>query len=103
MITAHRSEIERLCQLFGVTSLAVFGSILRGDFDADSSDIDFVVRFKTVMTLTSSGQYFDFKARLENLFGRKVDLVELTAMPNSRLKRIIERTQVAVYDQAPDV
>jgi predicted nucleotidyltransferase len=37
------------------------------------------------------------KRDLEALFGRGVDLVEIDAMPNTRLKRIIERTKVPVY------
>jgi hypothetical protein len=31
---------------------------------------------------------------------RPVDLVEMKAMADSRLKRVIERTQVPVYEQA---
>ncbi len=38
-------------------------------------------------------QYFEFKA-VERLVGRPVDLVEVKAMADSRLKRVIERTQV---------
>jgi hypothetical protein len=34
------------------------------------------------------------------LLGREVDLVELLAMPASRLKQSIERSQVSVYEQA---
>jgi predicted nucleotidyltransferase len=49
---------------------------------------------------SNTRQYFDFKAALEQLFGRRVDLVELDAMRDSRLKRIIERSQVEVYAEA---
>jgi hypothetical protein len=45
-------------------------------------------------------QYFEFKAAVERLVGRPVDLVEMKAMADSRLKRVIERTQVPVYEQA---
>jgi hypothetical protein len=37
---------------------------------------------------------------VERLVGRPVDLVETKAMADSRLKRVIERTQVPVYEQA---
>jgi predicted nucleotidyltransferase len=45
-------------------------------------------------------QYFDFKTALEHLLSRPVDLVELEAMPNTRLKRIIEHTKVPIYAAA---
>jgi predicted nucleotidyltransferase/DNA-binding XRE family transcriptional regulator len=100
IIRLHQSEIAALCHRYGVRRVAVFGSILREDFNAESSDIDMVVEFRSDVSASPAHQYFDFKAALEQLLGRPVDLVELDAMPDSRLKRIIERTQVAVYADA---
>ena len=80
--------------------LAFFGSVLRDEFNSSSSDVDVAVRFEPTTGTLPASQYFDFKTALERLFRRTVDLVELDAMPDSRLKRIIERTQVAVYEQA---
>ena len=97
----QREAVAALCLRFAVRSLAFFGSILRADFDGARSDIDVAVRFAPAVDASPARQYFDFKTALEHLFGRPVDLVELDAMPASRLKRIIERTQVAVYEQAP--
>lgn len=100
LIARHRSDIEALCRLYGVRRLAAFGSVLRKDFDATSSDIDLVVEFRSDVGGSAAHQYFDFKDAVEQLLGRAVDLVELDAMPDSRLKRIIERTQVTVYAEA---
>ena len=97
----QRQAIATLCQGHGVHALALFGSILREDFIADASDIDVTVRFARCTDAPTARQYFDFKTALETLFDRPVDLVELDAMPESRLKRIIERTQVTVYEQVP--
>lgn len=97
----QRGSVAALCRRFAVRRLALFGSVLRGDFNASSSDIDVAVRFEPTTGTSPASQYFDFKTALERLFGRTVDLVELDAMPDSRLKRIIERTQLAVYEQAP--
>ena len=99
LFTANRRAIARLCEQFGVRSLAAFGSVLRPDFDPAKSDVDLVVTFKKVRGLSPARQYFDFKAKLEALLRRPVDLVELTAMPDSRLKRIIERSKIQVYGQ----
>ena len=97
MIAQHRLEIDRLCRQFGVRRLAAFGSVLREDFDPATSDVDFVGEFSPVGGSVTAPPYFNFKAALERLLGCPVDLVELTAMSDSRLKRIIERTQVPVY------
>ena len=100
LIARHRREIGRLCEQYGVRRLALFGSILRSDFDTTTSDVDFVVEFGRIRGASPARQYFDFKADLESLLGRPVDLVELKALPDSRLKRIIERTRVPVYGEA---
>jgi predicted nucleotidyltransferase len=95
-----REEIAQLCRGYGVRRLALFGSTLRDDFDPARSDVDVAVEFVSREGESPARQYFDFKTALERLFGRSVDLVELSAMPDSRLKRHIERTQRALYDEA---
>ena len=48
-----------------------------------------------------AGRFFERNfLGIERLLGREVDLVELRAMPASRLKQFIERSQLPVYDQA---
>jgi predicted nucleotidyltransferase len=89
--------IAVLCEGHGVRELALFGSILREDFDPKSSDVDAVVVFGPARGESMARQYFDFKQSLEQLLGRPVDLVEIKAMPETRLKRIIERTKVLIY------
>jgi predicted nucleotidyltransferase len=100
LIRVHRQAIEALCQQHGVRSLALFGSILRADFDPTSSDIDLAVEFTPQAAESPAHQYFDFKSALEQLLGRPVDLVELSVMPETRLRRIIERTQRQLYAEA---
>jgi len=56
---------------FGVASLHLFGSVARGDAD-ESSDIDLLVAFDGPATFD---QYMDLKLYLEDLLGRRVDLV----------------------------
>lgn len=92
--------IAVLCRRYSVRCLSVFGSALRKDFDPATSDIDFVVEFAVPPQGSPAHQYFGFKAALEELLNRRVDLVELSAMPESRLRRLIERTQRPVYAEA---
>lgn len=100
LIEASREQIAALCRRHGVSRLDVFGSALREDFDAAQSDFDAVVEFAPVGPGSALSRYFDLKSQLEALLLRPVDLIELTAMPESRLKRIIERSKVPLYAAA---
>jgi len=55
---------------FGVRSLGLFGSAVRGEA-TDTSDLDFVVEFEK----KTFDAYMDLKKFLEELFGCQVDLV----------------------------
>jgi uncharacterized protein len=96
----HLRKIRVLCRRYGVRRLGAFGSVLRNDFDPKRSDVDLVVEFGRSRTHGLADQYFRFKSALERLLGREVDLVELRAMPDSRLKRSIKNSQVTLYEEA---
>ena len=73
-----REEIVRTLKVhaadvasFGVRSLALFGSVARGE-DLPDSDVDVLVAFEGQTTFD---RYFDLKFWLEDLLGRSVDLV----------------------------
>ena len=91
-----RDTIGNRCREFAVRRLALFGSALRPDF-APASDVDLTVEFGDPGTHSLVDQYFGFKSALESLLGRRVDLVELSAMPDSRLKRHILATQQLLH------
>jgi predicted nucleotidyltransferase len=76
---------------FGVRRLGIFGSYARGE-QKETSDMDFIVEFARA----TFDNYFDLKFFLEDLFGRKVDLViKDTIKPRIR-SAILEE---AVYAQ----
>lgn len=99
-LAGHLRGLRILCRRYAVRRLGAFGSVLRDDFDPKRSDIDLTVEFGRSRSYGLADQYFRFKAAVERLLGREVDLVELRAMPASRLKQSIERSQLSVYDQA---
>lgn len=99
LIESNRETITKLCLLHGVRRLAVFGSILRADFDAGRSDIDILVEFDPSVA-ASFTNFLDLKEALEALFGRPVDLVELRAVRNRRLRHYIEQSKTPIYDAA---
>jgi predicted nucleotidyltransferase len=96
-IGLHREELRGLCRRFYVRRLDLFGSAARGDFDPEHSDIDFIVEFDRSAPQHPFDSYFGLKEELEALLGRKVDLVELSAVRNPYLKASIEQSRENVY------
>jgi hypothetical protein len=79
MINAHADELRRL----GAKSLALFGSVARGE-GTESSDIDLLVELQP----KTFDAYMDVKLFLERALGRKVDLVLADAV-KPRLRPMI--------------
>ena len=98
LIEENLEEIGRLCRLRGVRKLEVFGSILRQDYDPQRSDVDVLVEFQPQVA-NSFSNFLDLKEALESLVGRRVDLVELRAIRNRRLRHHIEQSKSPVYVQ----
>jgi uncharacterized protein len=96
-IALRREELRVICRRFYVRRLDLFGSAARGDFDPKHSDIDFIVEFERDAPLHPFDTYFGLKEELEALFGRKVDLVELSAVRNPYLKASIDQSRENVY------
>lgn len=64
------SRIPQLRERYGVSSLALFGSMARGD-NHDGSDVDILVTFSGKPTFDD---FMGLKLELEDLLGRPVDL-----------------------------
>ena len=79
-IDANRGRLSAL----GVLELALFGSYARGDAGPDS-DVDFLVEF----TEKSFDRYMELRELLEELLGRKVDLVLKGAIKLRLRERIL--------------
>lgn len=90
-------ELGELCRRFHVRRLDLFGSIARGDFDAQRSDLDFLVEFEDDPKMPALDAYFGLKEALEALLGRSVDLVMPGAVKNPYLKTSIEESRETVY------
>ena len=97
MINAFRPRIAALCRRFHVHRLDVFGSAARDDFNAERSDVDFLVEFEPDNPLAGVEGYFGFEQALEDLFGRTVDLVVERRVKNPYLRRSIEQTRQNVF------
>jgi predicted nucleotidyltransferase len=88
LLSRSKPELQ-VC--FGVTRLALFGSIAR-DTATSGSDIDILVAFDSPAT---SRRYFGTQFYLEDLFGCPVDLVTENAL-RPELRPFIERERINV-------
>ena len=86
-IRKNRAQLEKL----GVKSLSLFGSVARGEA-RKNSDVDILVEFKGKATFD---RYMDTKFFLEDLLGRKVDLVTPKAI-KPRMKPFVMQDLVHV-------
>jgi len=88
LLRQHRDELRKQ---FGVKSLAVFGSVARGEAGPDS-DVDILVEFEGRATFD---RYMGLKFFLEDLLGRRVDLVTRKAL-KPRMRPYVEREAIYV-------
>lgn len=94
-ITIDRKRIAKFCRKWKISELALFGSVLREDFQPDS-DIDVLLSF-------APGAGFTFDNRVEimdelaDIFGCEVDVVEKDAIRNPFRRQSIFSTKEVVY------
>lgn len=97
VISDKLDELKALCERFGVTKLELFGSAATGEFDESRSDLDFLVEFRRLESMNAFHQYFGFRRALEDLFGRKIDLVDPKSMRNPYFIRSVNESRTPVH------
>jgi hypothetical protein len=73
--------------------MEVFGSAVTDRFDAESSDLDFLVSFDNLEPGEYVDAYFGLMEELQELFQRPVDLVMETAIRKPYFLRNVEKTR----------
>jgi hypothetical protein len=82
----HQAELRAM----GVKSLAIFGSVARGEATPES-DVDILVEFSKSIGLF---EFVRIKAQIERMLGREVDMVTPDAIRPSMRDRILRE---AIY------
>jgi predicted nucleotidyltransferase len=95
-IEAKRDVLGELCVRFHVARLEIFGSAATGDLREDS-DLDFLVEFRRVGSMTPADQYFGLLQALEELFGREIDLLTDRSLRNPYFISSVEKTRQLLY------
>lgn len=94
-IDIPENQTAEFCRKWKVKELSLFGSVLRDDFGPDS-DIDVLVTFQPD-ALWSMWDLMDMREELQQLFKRKVDLVEKDALRNPFRRHEILHNHKVVY------
>lgn len=98
LIEINIRKIIDICRRFHVRRLWVFGSILTNRFN-DNSDVDFCVDFdkSKIDLMDYADNFFDFQYALEDVFGRKVDITEDSAVKNPYFRQELDETRRLIY------
>jgi uncharacterized protein len=87
VLSQHAEELRAL----GAISLGIFGSVARGE-EHDDSDVDILVELRRPAGYLTLAR---IKLRLEELLGRKVDLVPRKALRPELRDRILAESILA--------
>ena len=102
LIAEKLPEVRALCEKYYVRKLTIFGSAVKGTFDPHESDLDFVVDFDEDPTNTDyawGGRLVALIGDLQDVFGRKVDLVERRLIENPYFIKVLALTERPVYER----
>jgi predicted nucleotidyltransferase len=96
-------EIEKLislCNKYKVDRIFFFGSLVKGNFNSKTSDVDLIVEFENLSPIEKGESILKLWTELEQLFGRKVDLITNLNIKNPYLKKEIDNSKYLIYDRA---
>jgi len=88
VINKIKKQYPYLSREFGVTRIGLFGSVARQSENLES-DIDIVVEFRKPIGL----KFMDFVEYMENLFGRKVDVLTRDGIRNIRVRKVSDEIE----------
>jgi len=94
-IDVPRERIEEFCRKWHITEFALFGSVLRDDFRADS-DVDVLVTFAPDFHPGFRG-WLAMEDELQRMFARPIDLVEKSTLTNPFRRHHVMNNHQVLY------
>ncbi|MDE2745672.1 MAG: nucleotidyltransferase domain-containing protein [Chloroflexota bacterium] len=98
LLTEQIDELAELCRRHHVSQLDLFGSAATENFDPQTSDLDFLVKFEADAQVGYTGPFFQLKEELERLFERPVDLVFDMEFRNPHFRAAVEESRTRLYE-----
>lgn len=92
-------DIIDACRRHGAVYAALVGSATQPDPAVRPADLDVLVRFPSGQA-DRARRYLDLLHDLRTIAGTSVDLIEVDAVRNSRLRKEFDRTRVVLYEAA---
>ncbi len=97
IITDNIEELKGLCLTYKVKYMYVFGSVCTDKFN-ENSDIDILIAFDNVISLEEySDNYFELHYKLQDLFGRNIDLLTEKSLSNPYFIKSLDLTKQLIY------
>lgn len=96
IIANNLNQIKDLCKQHKVKELYVFGSATTDHFN-DKSDVDFLIEFEKIEIEDYADNYFHFIEQMENLLGRKIDLVTAKFLRNKFFIQELNETKQMLF------
>lgn len=96
LIIDRQPQIDALCREHHVVRLELFGSAATGEWDADRSDLDFLVEFDDQARWATQ---IDLEAALRNLFKREVDLIDDVDFENPYFRQSVEDSRTHLWGE----
>lgn len=93
-INIPTEQVAEICSRWGIRRLALFGSVLRDDFRADS-DVDVLVEFKPERT--PGFAFITLRDELSSALEREVDLNTYNSLSEYFRDRVVTEAEV-IYD-----
>jgi predicted nucleotidyltransferase len=98
LIGEHIEGIAQLCEKYGVRKLELFGSACRGEFDPETSDLDFIAEFSDIDVPGYGMRFLDFADAIESLLARKIEVITTKSTMNPLFRRVIDECRIAIYE-----
>ena len=97
LVRQQHSYLQELCHKHHVRRLEVFCSAADETFQADTSDLDFLVEYLPLSNGDYVDAYFGLLSDLEDLFQLKIDLVVDRAIRNPYFRKGVDQTRQVIY------
>lgn len=96
-IKIDREKIAAFCRERGIRKMSLFGSVVRDDFNPQTSDVDVLAEFLPDALKGVGWDYFGYGEELGQIVGRKVDFCSRL---NKYVLPLVKPELMPIYEQA---